>query len=177
MIRRITTGVAMLFESNVFSGVTEAQSELVAHWKSKSAGRALPRREDIDPGALRSHLAAISIIEMNATGDIRFRLAGSGLRSILGREMRGRSVHDLEPNVCDMWSLGLSSAIDRGQPVGGLICREKDEHAWLRLPLMSETGGALILCHDALLPKKRALISTQNNLSTTVSTSYSTLVA
>lgn len=167
----------MFFESNVFLGVTEAQTQLVQYWQEKCSDGALPRREDINPGSLRSHLAAISIIEINGAGDIRFRLAGSGLRSILGREMRGRSIRDLEPTVCDMWSLGLSSAIDRGQPTGGLICRENNDHAWLRLPLMSETGGALILCHDALLPKKRSNKSTQNNFSTTVSTSFSALVA
>ena len=177
MIYRITTGVAILFESNVFLGVTEAQAQLVQYWQEKCVQGALPRREDINPGSLRSHLAAISIVEIQNSGDVRFRLAGSGLRSILGQEMRGRSIRDLEPTVCDMWSLGLSSAIDRGRPCGGLICRDNDDHAWLRLPLLSETGAALILCHDALLPKKRSNNSIKENLSTTVSTSFSALVA
>lgn len=170
MIRRITTGVAMLLESNSFSGLTSAQSDLIKHWYDSQSGFALPRREDIDPGALRSHLASLSIVEVAETGQVKFRLAGSGLRSILGKEMRGRFLSDLDQSLSDMWSLGLSSALERGRPVGGLIERHKDKHAWLRLPLRSAATGVLILCHDTILPKSRGVETFQNKIDNPFST-------
>lgn len=69
--------------------------------------------------------------------------------------MRGRLISELERTVSEMWALGLSSALDQMRPVGGLITRENDCHAWLRLPLHSPRGHALLLCHDALVPKLR----------------------
>ena len=67
--------------------------------------------------------------------------------------MRGRLVSELDKNLSEMWSLGLSTALENLRPVGGLIEREMDAHAWLRLPLFSARAGALILCHDTLVAK------------------------
>jgi hypothetical protein len=156
LVNRITAGVAMVSLSTGFSGLTRAQQELVAHWESCRDGQRLPDRDSLDPGAIRAHLSAISIVELEAQGQVRFRLAGSGLRDILGREMRGRLVSELGQTESEMWALGLSSALDQMRPVGGLIARDSDCHAWLRLPLRSSRGSTLLLCHDALVPKTRA---------------------
>lgn len=137
-----------------FKGLTRSQAELVRHWYSCCQGQALPQREWLDPGAIRAHLACISIVEVEPGGEVRFRLAGSGLRKVLGREMRGRLLSELDGTLSDMWSLGLSNAIEQMRPVGGLIEREFDSHAWLRLPLYSARSGALVLCHDALVSNK-----------------------
>lgn len=145
----------MVSLSTEFSGFTPSQEDLLQHWHSLRQGLCLPRREDLDPGAIRVHLSAISIVEVDPLGDVRFRLAGSALRDILGREMRGRRISELDKTIGEMWSLGLSSALDQLRPVGGLIERDTDCHAWLRLPLHSASGSALVLCHDALLPKER----------------------
>jgi len=145
----------MVSLSTEFGGFTPSQQELVQHWESCRQGFQLPAREDLDPGAIRAHLASISIIEIEPQGHIRFRLAGSGLRDILGREMRGRLVSELGKTVSDMWSLGLASALDQMRPVGGLIERDTDCHAWLRLPLSSPRSHGLLLCHDMLVPKQR----------------------
>ena len=145
----------MVSLSTEFTGFTPSQVELLNHWESCRHGLCLPRREDLDPGAIRAHLASISIVEVEAQGQVRFRLAGSGLRDILGREMRGRCVSELDKTVSEMWSLGLSSALDQLRPVGGLIERDTDCHAWLRLPLHASHSRALVLCHDTLVPKER----------------------
>lgn len=141
-----------------FQGLTESQSDLVEYWRSCCHTGRLPAREDLDLGAIRAHLAAISMVEIEPQGRVRFRLAGSGLRRILGREMRGRLVADLNQSVREMWELGLSSALEQARPVGGVIERETDCHAWLRLPLRSQTAGPLVLCHDTLIPKKRSSV-------------------
>ncbi len=153
MIRRITTGVAMFTESTSFQGLTDPQRKLVKHWQACQSPGMLPHRDALDPGAMRACLSAISMVEVTPAGGIRFRLAGSGLRTLLGQEMRGRWLSDLRSDVADMWSLGLASVLEKQQPVGGMIEREDDCHAWLRLPLRATASGALILCHDERLSK------------------------
>ena len=143
----------MSFMSTGFSGLTPAQSDLVQHWQSCRNGIGVPTREALNPGAIRVHLSAISMVEVDRSGDVLFRLAGSGLRQLFGREMRGRRLYELPSDLTDMWSLGLSAALERQEPVGGLIEREDDTHSWLRLPLQPTVNGALVLCHDAILPK------------------------
>ncbi len=145
----------MVSLSTEFGGFTSSQRELVQHWESCRRGLLLPTRENLDPGAIRAHLASVSIVEIEPLGHVRFRLAGSGLRDILGREMRGRLVSELGKTESEMWSLGLANALDQLRPVGGLIEREHDCHAWLRLPLHSPRSRALLLCHDTLVPKQR----------------------
>ncbi len=145
----------MVSKSTRFAGLTKAQAELVEHWQDCSRGTALPSRECLDPGAIKTYLSEISMIEMTDCGQARFRLAGSGLRQLFGREMRGRLLSDLDQITFEMWSLGLSRAVDMGQPIGGLIDQGESSHAWLRLPMRSERSGAMVLCHDALIPNVR----------------------
>ncbi|MBR9834087.1 MAG: PAS domain-containing protein [Alphaproteobacteria bacterium] len=143
-----------MFESNGFSGLTKAQSAIIKYWQSKCRGRVMPTRQDIDPGVLRSHLSAISIVEIEADGGVRFRIAGSQVRAVFGREMRGRRLDEINDEAADMWSLGLTAVLDKRAPVGGVIQRPHDCHTWLRLPL--ETGGQsrLVLCHDMVIAKR-----------------------
>lgn len=155
MMNRITTGVAMFSLSTGFSGLTRAQSDLVMHWQNCGDQGHLPARSQLDPGAIRAHLSAISMVEMGSNGLARFRLVGSGLRQIFGREMRGRFLSELEATAYEMWSLGLARALDMQQPIGGLIEGDTDSHTWLRLPFQCERLGTVILCHDALIPNVR----------------------
>ena len=145
----------MVTLSNGFAGLTKAQTELIHHWRICRQSGVLPSRACLDPGAIRAHLSDISMIEVTELGDARFRLAGSGLRKLFGQEMRGRLLSDLDQTTYEMWSLGLARAFDMQQPIGGLIEREKDTHAWLRLPLRPADSSALVLCHDALIPNAR----------------------
>lgn len=145
----------MVSTSTGFSGLTPAQSELISHWHHCCHNGLLPTRECVDPGAIRAHLSDISIVETKADGQTQFRLAGSGLRQIFGREMRGRSLNELDQSMFEVWSLGLARALDDQLPIGGLIHRDHETHAWLRLPLRGGREGALVLCHDALIPNAR----------------------
>ncbi|MEL7054959.1 MAG: PAS domain-containing protein [Pseudomonadota bacterium] len=145
----------MVSMSTRFAGLTKAQAELVKHWRDCSRHNDMPSRECLDPGAIKMHLSEISMVEMSDRGEARFRLAGSGLRQLFGREMRGRLLSDLNQTTFEMWTLGLSRALDMGQPIGGLIDQGGTSHAWLRLPLRSEGLDAVVLCHDALIPNAR----------------------
>jgi PAS domain len=145
----------MVSMSTGFSGLTDAQADLVNYWQDCCQYGRPPMREQLDPGAIRAHLSAISIVEMSAQGETKFRLVGSGLRQIFGREMRGRYLSELDSSSYEMWSLGLARALDVQQPIGGMITREYDSHAWLRLPFECDQMGMVVLCHDTLVPNMR----------------------
>ena len=153
----------MVSLSTRFSGITPAQAELVAHWQTHCEAGLLPTRDRLDPGKFKAHLSAISIVEVAASGQTKFRLVGSGLRQIIGQEMRGRYLSELDQTRFEMWSLGLTRALEEQQPIGGVITQETESHAWLRLPLRCERNGALVMCHDALIPSIRLKRDSGNN--------------
>lgn len=148
-------GVAEMSKKTVFSGITDSQKNLIEYWCRLRDSDGLVRRESIDPGQFRSMLASISIVEFDRSGTGRFRIAGSRLREIFGMEARGRKVADVVGANGDAYCLGLSSALDRGAPVGGLIEQNGRLHAWLRLPLAGADGQLTqVLCHDELVPAR-----------------------
>ncbi len=114
----------------------------------------MPTREDIDPGALRGHLAHISIIDFQAQGSIRFRLAGSKVCALLGRDLKGATLQQLTGRAADMWQTGLADVIETQTPIGGVTDRGDDRHAWLRMPVYdAHSDRCQILCHDMILTK------------------------
>ncbi len=143
-----------MFQHEIFSGITPAQQLLVRYWKALRDRDGLVRRDLIDPGAVRSMLACISVVEFDDAGEGRFRIAGSRLRDIFGMEVRGMKVDEIAGSHGDCYSLGLSAAVERGQPVGGVIRNGSRAHCWLRLPLGGECGRLnQVLCHDELLSR------------------------
>lgn len=62
--------------------------ELFQYWNAIRAERDLPRRDEIDPGQIRSLLPNLFILQRQADGDIRFRLAGTHVCALFGQELR-----------------------------------------------------------------------------------------
>jgi hypothetical protein len=60
-----------------------------SHFNRIRGGNSVPLRVDIQPGELKSVLPDIFILEMDRTGSPIFRLAGTHVCAILGRELRG----------------------------------------------------------------------------------------
>lgn len=148
-----------MFSKPNFSGVTEAQRLLITHWYECRGGNGLVPRDAIDPGTVRSTLACLSIVEINETGEGRFRIAGSRLRDIFGQDVRGRPVDEIAGAHGEGYAHGLFSAIERGVPVGGVIEANGRLHAWLRLPLADDYGHLTqVMCHDELVANRRALL-------------------
>lgn len=145
----------MGYMSTDFPGFTPAQSDLLNHWRAQHQQGVPPTREQLDPGAIRAHLSEVSIVEVSTRGHARFRLVGSGLRKVFGCDMRGKYLAELGRETYEVWSLGLASALGHERPAGGLIERDDETHAWLRLPLRKNATGALVLCHDSLIPNAR----------------------
>ena len=148
-----------------FEGLTAAQRDIVSYWQSTTRDGALPARGDIDPGKLRAHLGSISLIEVDLSGEARFRLVGTRLQPLLGGDARGQSLSSLSADVSSLWSRDLERTINKQTVTGGVTERADDRHAWLRLPLDPGTNGlGLILCHDVFLKQKTEHISPFSSL-------------
>ena len=64
---------------------------LFAHWDERRGPRLAPERGDIDPGAIAGALGDTFIAAFNAPEQHPFRLAGTKLCALFGRELRGES--------------------------------------------------------------------------------------
>ena len=85
---------------------------LHAYWDSLRAGRAAPERGDLDPGAIRTLLGDVFLLEMDGQARHTVRLAGTRICTLLGHEWKGRAfdgpfpdgdrreIHKLLDGVC-----------------------------------------------------------------------------
>ena len=62
---------------------------LRGYWESLRQGRALPRRDRVDPGRIAPALEHVFLIERLALGSARFRIAGQEVCALAGRDLRG----------------------------------------------------------------------------------------
>ncbi len=68
------------------------------YWDGLRGDRAAPERGEIEPGALRHALADTFVLENEPIGPV-FRLAGTRLCALIGRELRGRAFTALWADV------------------------------------------------------------------------------
>ncbi|WP_082910384.1 PAS domain-containing protein [Sinorhizobium glycinis] len=69
--------------------------ELFQYWNAVRGDRDLPRRDEIDPAHIRSLLPDLFILQRQTNGGIGFRLAGTRVCALFGRELRDRQFADL----------------------------------------------------------------------------------
>jgi hypothetical protein len=139
--------------------VIREQRELFDYWRSCAKGRQMPSRADIDPAAIAALLPGISILDALSPTQLIYRLAGTRLRDIFGREVTGKSVFDLElGEKQSYWRAVYRKVIEECMPMQGavkgpVVDRDHVVLFWLRLPLGEEaTQVNKILCHDVTLP-------------------------
>jgi len=63
---------------------------LYAYWNKLRAGRAAPERGELDPGAIRTILGDVMILEVGGRHRYSVRLAGTRICSLMGRELKDR---------------------------------------------------------------------------------------
>jgi hypothetical protein len=102
--------------ANAGAGVMKhaASRELYAYWEERRGERPAPERADIEPGAIRQALSDTFILELDAGNGHSFRLAGTRVCALFGRELKGES-------FIDLWALG-----SRG-PITDLLAISTDE--------------------------------------------------
>lgn len=82
-----------------------ASCELYAYWEQQRGNRPAPERADIEPGAIRQALSDAFILKSaDADHGPSFRLAGTRICAIFGRELKGES-------FLNLWSQGSRQAI------------------------------------------------------------------
>ncbi len=65
--------------------------ELFAYWNKQRGTRLAPERSDIDPAAIRQVLGDTFVLEIDNFAQHPFRLAGTRLCALFGRELKGES--------------------------------------------------------------------------------------
>ncbi|HLH90492.1 MAG TPA: PAS domain-containing protein [Xanthobacteraceae bacterium] len=68
---------------------TAPTRKMFAYWNERRGSRLAPERGDIEPGAIRESLGDSFIISYDPTDDHPFRLAGTRVCALFGRELRG----------------------------------------------------------------------------------------
>lgn len=65
--------------------------ELFDYWNERRAGRLAPERADIEPSAIRHVLGDTFVLEANGIQNHVFRIAGTRLCALFGRELKAES--------------------------------------------------------------------------------------
>lgn len=131
----------------------KGQNLLLSKWRANALDGLPAHRDAMHPSSFLTELAHVSIVEADA-GELRFRISGSGLRTFLGEEARGKTVSAFAGlSKFAPWQEGLALALEAKLPVGGVeqLTDERSYH-WLRLPLLSNSGAVCqVLCHDRIV--------------------------
>lgn len=107
------------------------------------AGRSAPLRHEIDPSGLKGALPDLFIMEKGRDGHVRFRLAGTRVCVVLGREMRERLFSDIwEPAFRHRMRLAADTVIANRNPLELALTAVGDDGnvlslEMLMLPLLS----------------------------------------
>jgi hypothetical protein len=64
---------------------------LLDHWRQVRGEQLAPRKSEIEPRAIKDHLAFAFLLKRGAEERFTFALAGTGLCDIFGQELRGQS--------------------------------------------------------------------------------------
>src|SRR5882757_10233239 len=65
--------------------------EFFAYWDEKRGTARAPDRSEIEPGAVRGLLGDIFVLSYDATAGYPFRVAGTRVSALLGRDLKDRS--------------------------------------------------------------------------------------
>ncbi len=134
------------------------------YWLAKRAavGTRLPGRGDIDPSDMLDFLPNVFLVDVTPLPSgrlgFRYRLAGTGMRYIMGGEIGGKSLSEaLLPDVARAFEQAYAAVSRRGEPLqnNGDAFWEKArgflQVETLLLPLAGPDGAvAMLLGHCAL---------------------------
>ncbi|WP_308910148.1 PAS domain-containing protein [Pseudokordiimonas caeni] len=73
------------------SGTFEPLRKQWEHWRAQS-GDPVPRKDQVDPKAIKQLLPYVSLIEIDGEGRVFSRLAGTFFRDLFGEEIAGKAV-------------------------------------------------------------------------------------
>src|ERR1700739_1777843 len=118
-----------------------ASRQLYAYWDERRGKRPAPGRAEIEPGAIRQVLSDAFILALDSGASHPFRLAGTRVCALFGRELKGESFIGLWAAASQPILSDLLAILDRERvgTVAGVTARSADgdpiELELLLLPL------------------------------------------
>jgi hypothetical protein len=109
-----------------------ASREIYAYWTARRGSRRAPNRSEIDPAAIGSLLGDCFMMNREAGADTVFRLAGTRICEMFGRELKGErflslwdarshaDLHmllDLSADHAQGFVAGVTADVDDGKPI------------------------------------------------------------
>lgn len=126
---------------------------LLELWREVCGTRALPNRQDFDLRIMRRWASHVSVALVTPEDRFQFRLFGSSLSDVYGRDLTGCFLDELTPN--DLWSVVIMhyrEVAETRQPLFAPISvsngRWYTEVSRLLLPLTSNHGVNFIMGAD-----------------------------
>jgi hypothetical protein len=133
-----------------------ATQELYAYWQERRGDRAAPERAEIEPGPIRQVLGDVFILALDRRAGHPFRLAGTRVCALFGRELKGERFTELwdtasQPVVSDLLAVLLDEQVGTVAGVTGRMANgDSIELELLLLPLaaarsnLARTIGVLV---------------------------------
>jgi hypothetical protein len=131
---------------------TDFIADLVSYWERKRQGRLAPRRADLDPADIPSHLPYFYIVDVVDDGaDFLVRLAGTQIAASLPRDPTGKQLSEILRDVPDALEDALQllrTVLEEKRPGysrGEVFWLRERSYRWfaaVRLPL-SEDGATV----------------------------------
>jgi len=109
-----------------------ASRELYAYWQERRGERPAPERAEIEPGAIRQVLSDAFILALDGGAGHPFRLAGTRVCALFGRELKGEPFIGLwaaasQPTISDLLAIldeecvgtvaGVTAQSAHGEPI------------------------------------------------------------
>jgi len=119
---------------------------VLEHWRALSQGAAAPPVVALDPGGLRPALGYLMLVEpLDGGADFRYRLYGSLIATVSGRDMTGKLVsqYPAGTHVVDFSLAGYRAVYRRKEPLYTFRrpARAEFTRAWERLVLPFLAAG------------------------------------
>jgi len=117
---------------------------VLAYWRAKKGGRDFPSRADIDPLEFTHALPRVMMAEVTYDPlEFRYRVAGTGLFAMHGRELTGKLAHELDPpEFGALIHRHYAEVVDRRAPILHVIeltvNAQATSYARIILPLSSD---------------------------------------
>lgn len=134
--------------------------QLIAIWRAKAAGRAMPRRSDISPRDLKDFLRDIALAQRISIDPSRYvwRIIGTGVTDVLGHNTGKTFEESVPPKHLDRWREIADLILSSQQPLrlcGRVHIQGRDylDAENLYLPLADDSdvpGYVLGLCRYTL---------------------------
>ena len=86
--------------------------QLYAYWEKQRGTQPAPERADIDPAAIRHALGDIFILAADFVDEQRYRLAGTRVCALFGRELKGESFNSSWTDRSREQLIGMLTELD-----------------------------------------------------------------